>query len=648
MAPCAWHRGTAVKAEAAGTGDDAPDSLRVRLRTILGVLWIGVQAYLLFAPQAPYVERPLHLALATAVLLLWVPLFSGGSKRAWIRLDRCLVAMAMAGGGYFLAAADRLGERMEGVDPVAPLDMACGVLVLALVLEGVRRAVGWPLLGVLLGFLAYGFAGPWMPGWLRFSGFGFEQAVEILALSLNGILGITTSTSLHFVFYFILFGAAYTEIGGGRLLIDMGLRLAGAGAGGTAKAAVISSSLMGSVTGSAVANVAGTGVFTIPLMRRAGYSAETAAALEAIASTGGQLMPPIMGVAAFVMAEMLQVDYASIALAALIPAAGFYAALLVSVDLRARATGIGTLPRGETAERPTLRGRLHLLLPPAVLVGALAANYSAPLAAFAGTVACALVGIATRGVSRTGLRQLARVADRAAQQASRVAVPIAAVGIVVAVAIQSNLALKFTGQLLGEGASPALSTGLIVIGCLVMGMGLPTVAAYLIGAVLFAPALEQLGIASMAAHFFVMYFCVLSMVTPPVALASYTAAGIAGGSVLKTSARAFGLSVAAFLIPFGFAFDPALLGEGAAGAVLAAILSLLAGTAGWAAAVVGHWRRPLGLLERGVLGASAVTVICVPAGTAIWACGCVALLLAAGWASMRRPPAPSGEPPRSE
>ncbi len=201
-----------------------------------------------------------------------------------------------------------------------PVDVGFGVLLILLLLEGVRRTVGWSLLSVLLLFSAYGLAGNVMPGWLRFGGFEVTEGIEILTMTVNGVLGITTATSLQFVFYFVLFGAVYSAIGGGRLFIDIGLKAAGRHKGGAAKAAVISSSLMGSISGSAVANVATTGVFTIPLMRRAGYSAPMAGAVEAIASTGGQLMPPIMGVAAFVVAEMLQVNYARVALAGLIPA----------------------------------------------------------------------------------------------------------------------------------------------------------------------------------------------------------------------------------------------------------------------------------------------------------------------------------------
>ena len=613
------------------------------LRIALGALWIGFQVYILFRPQAPLVERPIHLVLAAVLLFLWMPLERGRFRLLCLLTDAGLVLGVAGTGAYYLLDANRLAGRMEGVDPVFAMDVLFGCLAVTALLEGVRRAVGWPLLSVLLVFLAYGFLGDWMPGWLSFSGFGLEEAVEILTLSLNGILGITTGTSVHFVFYFILFGAAYAAVGGGRLVIDLGLRVTGRHSGGSAKAAVVSSSLMGSITGSAVANVAGTGVFTIPLMRSAGYSANSAGALEAIASTGGQLMPPIMGVAAFVMAEMLQVDYAQIAISGLLPALGFYAALLLSVDLRARKTGIGTIPPSALSDIEPLLPRLYLLAPPAVLVGLLVAGYSATYSAVVASVGCVLLGFVKRDTWLVG-RRLAEFIETTTRQASQVAVPIAAIGIIIAVAIQSNLALKFSTELISASGSTVGAMGLVVIGCIVMGMGLPTVAAYLIGAILFVPALRELGVQDLPAHFFVMYFCVLSMVTPPVALASYAAAGISGGSAMRTSARAFQLGLVCFLIPFAFAFEPELLGLGEVSAVLVSGLSMLIGTAGWAVALVGYWLRPLRIAERVLVGTAGAAAICMPTGTVPWAWATSTLALSAIWLLASRNAGRSGSP----
>ena len=601
------------------------------LRLALGGFWIAFQIYIIFWPQAPMVERPLHLALATSILFLWMPLPTVSRRPVRIAVDSAFLLAASGVGAYYLLSARRLAERMEGVDPVLSVDALFGLIAIAVLVEGVRRAVGWPLVAVIAAFVLYGFAGGWMPGWLQFSGFGLDEAVEILTLSLNGVLGITTATSVQFVFYFVLFGALYTAVGGGQLVIDIGLRVAGRHSGGSAKAAVVSSSLMGSVTGSAVANVAGTGVFTIPLMRRAGYSADAAGALEAIASTGGQLMPPVMGVAAFVMAEMLQVGYGQVALAGLLPAAAFYVALFLGVDLRARSTGIGTIRRDALACHPPILPRLYLLAPPTLLIGLLFAGYSASYAAVLASFGCIAVSFAKRETWLVG-RRLVALVESATRQASQVAVPIAAIGIIIAVAIQSNLALKFGAQLIGGSGSQLGAMALVVLGCLVMGMGLPTVAAYLIGAILFVPALRSLGIEEMPAHFFVMYYCVLSMVTPPVALASYAAAGISGGSAMRTSVKAFQLGLVCFLIPLAFAFEPRLLmmqvdpvGTAIPG------LALLLGTAGWAVALTGHWLRPLRAAERFAIGVASASVIWFPSGSEGWVWSVTALLAAGVW-----------------
>ena len=601
-------------------------------RVVLGLAWLAFQLYIISYPQAPLVQRPLHLVLAMALLLLWTPLVSGRAPRGVTSLiDGVLLLGVLAAGAYYLVSATRLTERMEGIDPILTLDMVFGVLVVVILLECVRRVVGWSLLSVLLLFLAYAFVGEWAPGWLRFSGFEFEQTVEILTMSLNGILGITTETSLQFVFYFVMFGAIYSAIGGGQLFIDIGLRLSGRHQGGAAKAAVIASSMMGSISGSAVANVAATGVFTIPLMRRAGYPREMAGAIEAISSTGGQLMPPIMGVAAFVVAEMLQIPYGQVALAGLIPALAFYLAVFLVVDLTARKTGIGTLPPQEIGAHPPIGPRLYLMSPPAVLVAMLVAGYSATYSAVAAGAACVLISYVRRDTWFTPGR-LVEVVESGTRQACHVAVPIAAIGIIIAVAIQSNLALKFSSQLIsGSGGTLLGAMALIVVGCIIMGMGLPTVAAYIIGAILFVPALLKLGIPELSAHFFVMYYCVLSMVTPPVALASYTAAGIAGAGTMPTSLHAFRLSFVSFLIPFAFAFDPRLLGQGPAGEVALGFASLLVGTAAWAVAMVGYVQRKIGIVERLLFAAAAVATIFSPTGSAAWGWSLLGLGLVAAW-----------------
>lgn len=605
----------------------------------LALAWFLFQLWIVRSPLPPLVERPIHLLFAMAVLYL-------GSARQG-RTGTVIAAIALAAMAvYSFMNAARLGSRMEDVDPIYPIDIAFGALLILLLLEGVRRTAGWSLLSVILAFLAYAVFGPWLPGTLGFSGFRLDQLTDILTMSGNGIWGITTETSVQFVYYFVAFGAFYGATGGGQLLIDLGLRVSGNQAGAAAKAAVVSSSLMGSISGSAVANVAATGVFTIPLMRQNGYSPERAAAVEAISSTGGQLMPPVMGVAAFLMAELLQRDYWQIAVAGLIPAAAFYASifLLVDFDARRRALGTDAPPARDPAlVAAPLAPRLHLLLPPILLIGALATGSSATAAAVVGIAACVLSAALSKQ-TRRGWRAWLDTVQETARMAAQVAIPIAAIGIIIAVAIQSNLALKFSTVLMaGGGATPGLfaliqSMLLVVVGCLIMGMGLPTVAAYVIGAILFVPALQQLGMATLTAHFFVMYYCVLSMVTPPVALASYTAAGLSGASPLKTSMVAFRMSLVCFLIPFAFAFDSHLLAQDPGWRTLAAIASLLLASILWAAGLAGYLHGILAMWARVLAAVLALGLILSPTASPVWLGFVVAgaLALTAQWMRTRQ------------
>ncbi|KGJ05382.1 TRAP transporter, 4TM/12TM fusion protein [Paracoccus halophilus] len=597
------------------------------LAFIAGVALILFQGWLLFSPQQPLFERPIHLGLAMVLLFLYRPLEAPHLPRGLrIAVDAILIAASVAVTAYYLIGFERLTTRMENVAPVLPVDIVAGIALVLLLLEGARRAVGMILVWVLLAFILYGFWGNLLPGWLSFSGFSLDAAVEITTMTTAGVLGVTTSTSVSFIFYFILFGAFYAAVGGGQLFIDLAIRAAGRATGGTAKAAIIGSSLMGSISGSAVANVVSTGVFTIPLMKRTGIVDHRAAGIEAIASTGGQLMPPVMGVAAFVMAEMLGIPYVELAIAGLIPAIAFYLALLLVVDLSARRDGVRAMTADEVAATDPVLPRLHLILPPLVLIALLVSGYSAAYAAVIASGSCLVVPFLRKG-TWIGRKELAEALREAPRQAAEVAVPIAAIGLVIAVAIQSNLALKFAGSLLAlSDGSVYASLGLAMVGCIVMGMGLPTVAAYIIGAVLFVPALQDLGIAPLAAHFFIFYYCVLSMVTPPVALASFAAAAVGKASTVRTSISAFGLSLVAFFVPFAFVFDMGVLAQGDAGQITLSAIGLLASTSLWAVAFGGWCGRPLSWVSRAPIGLAGLIAVIAPSGSVTWLAA-----LALGW-----------------
>jgi len=594
---------------------------------LIGIGFILFQVWILLEPQQPLFARPIHLCVALVLLFLCKPL-NIPSLPVWINrsIDAALVLATLLVASYYLTEFERLTTRMENVSPIFPIDIAAGALLVFLLLEGSRRAVGWILVWVLLAFIAYAFWGDVLPGWLRFRGFDVEAATEITTMTTAGVLGVTTSTSASFIFYFILFGSFYGAVGGGQLFIDLAIRLAGRATGGTAKAAIIGSSLMGSISGSAVANVVSTGVFTIPLMKRTGIPAHRAAGTEAIASTGGQLMPPVMGVAAFVMAELVNVPYVEIAMAGLIPAIAFYLALMLVVDLTARRDGVRAMTAEEGQDTDEILPRLHLILPPVILIVLLVSGYSAAYSAVAASASCFVVPF-LRKATWIGWKEITAGLSDAPRQAAEIAVPIAAIGLVIAVAVQSNLALKFAGSLLSlsEGSIYASLT-LAMVGCIIMGMGLPTVAAYIIGAVLFVPPIQELGIPPLAAHFFIFYYCVLSMVTPPVALASFAAAAVGESSVVRTSISAFGLSLVAFFIPFGFVFDMGILGEGSFSSVALSAFGLLISTSLWAIAFGGWCVRPLAIPVRLFIGLAGLVAVIAPSGSQVWLFG-----LVVGW-----------------
>jgi TRAP transporter 4TM/12TM fusion protein len=592
------------------------------VRLWVGLLLVGFQYWILIHPQPPLVARPTHLVLALLLVFLWIPLPAQKLPRWAARLiDAALIAALVAFAVYYWQSLTRIENRIDNVSPVLTQDTVFGIIFILLMLEAVRRTTGWILVSVILVFLAYGAFGFLLPV-AHFRGFGLEEYVEILMLTTSGVFGITTATSVLFVFYFIAFGVVYAAVGGGRLFIDLAIRLVGQATGGSQKVAVVGSSLMGTISGSAVANVAAVGVFTIPLMRSSGIPAERAAATEAIASTGGQLMPPVMGVAAFVMAELLGVPYGRIALAGVIPAIAYYAALFMLVDLNARKTGTGTLPAKTVEEIEPILPRLHLLLPPIILVLLMIFNYSAQTAVMYATIACFPVAFVRRR-DRFGPGRLLEMIRDTGRQAAEIAVPIGAIGVIIAIAIQSNLALKFSaGLLTAGGGTLAGSLLLIIAGCIIMGMGLPTVASYTIGAVLYAPALEKLGVPVLSSHFFVMYYCVLSMVTPPVALAAYAAAGLARTSPWTAGWMAFQMSFVAFLIPFAFVADPSLLFEGPILNVIIAAVALLLPVGIWAVGVVGYFRRNLSWPDRILLMICGAVAIVAPTGAPLWWAGC--------------------------
>lgn len=588
-------------------------------------------------PSSPVVIATFHVFMAVALAYVF-DLDASGVKRVWLHR-----LIALIGAGLSLSIAvlyqleiPRLERRLEMIDPVYPVDLFMHIAGVLLILDASRRAVGMSLVTVVAAFLFYAYFGNIFPGWLAFPGFSVQSQAELISMQTSGIFGVTASAAINFVFYFVLFGTVFSATGGGALFIDIAMRATAGLAGGAAKMSLIGSALFGMVSGSAIANTTSTGVLTIPIMKRSGYSREQASATEAIASTGGQLMPPVMGVAAFVMADLINIPYLTIAAAGLIPSIAFYLALLTIVDLRARKTGVGNISKADL-QIPPILPRIHLLLAPVAMITVLVMGYSAPYAALVGSGA-ALVVPFMRWSTHYPLRHLYGMVIDTAKQMASISAPLAAVGIVMVIATQSNLALKFVRILtdVGDG-NLYLSLVLVIFGCIVMGMGLPTVAAYIIGSLVFAPAMMEMGVDRLAAHMFILYYCVLSMVTPPVALCSYAAAGIGGANANKTGLLAFRYSLVIFLVPFAFVNDPALLWQGEWWRIVVAAIGLLTATFSWAVFIQGWLKYSLSIVERAVFLVVSLSLVVAPTWSLLWGVALAVSVTIIAWCFLLKP-----------
>jgi TRAP transporter 4TM/12TM fusion protein len=562
------------------------------------------------SPFTALVQRPVHLGLLATLGFLGVGVQrrtrttgDGDAAGLLAAVDWLLVALVLFVCGYMVVENQQLVTRSGSP---TWMDLAAGGIAIVLVLELARRATGWGLVAVSLLALVYAVIGPWLPGVLAHRQYGAPRIIEHLYLSTEGIWGIPLGVSADFVYLFVLFGAVLETAGGGALLISLANRIAGRTRGGPAKTAAVASALMGSLSGSAVANVVTTGTFTIPVMKRAGFKPFFAGAIEAAASTGGQLMPPVMGAGAFILATWTGIPYAKVAVAAIIPAVLYYAALLAAIHFRAGRMGIE--PTGAEETEPVLR-RLHLLLPLAVIVTLLAMGRSPMRAAFWG-VASALAVAVARPVTRPSLLGLLELVERAGRGAVQVAAACAAAGIVVGVASLTGIGLRMS-ELIVTVSHGSLLVALLLtaLGSIVLGMGLPTTAAYVVLAALGAPALVQLGVPLLAAHLFIFYFGCISNVTPPVALAGFAAAGIAGSPPIRTSMAAALLAGAGFIVPFMFVYGPPLLLEGSVPQIALACLTATLGVVSLAASTVGYARRPLRPWERLLALAGAVALV---------------------------------------
>lgn len=538
-----------------------------------------------------------HLGTMMAIVFLLYPAGAKSRRDEPTLLDWILAALSLATGAYILLTYDRLlATNLQA----SVLDLAVAVVIMVLLVEASRRAVGLPLTLLSLFFLAYTRLGPWFPGLFAHRGFDWARIIIRMGLTDQGIYGVTLMVSSSYVFMFILFGSFLAATRTSEFFNDFALALAGRYRGGPAKVAVVASALMGSISGSAQANVATTGAFTIPLMKRVGYKPHFAGAVEAAASTGGILMPPIMGAAAFIMCTFLGVPYVKVMMAGIVPALLYYGAIMTMVDLRAKVNGLTGLPPEELPSlKVTLKERGHMVLPLVLIVYFLVSGYTPLFSAFLGLISIIVLS-SFRKSTRMTVRAFIGALDEGATSAAPVAIACGIVGFIVGAVGMTGVGQVIAMNIIRfSGGQLWLALILCMVAALVLGMGLPASACYIITATIAAPALQQMGVPPLAAHFFAFYYGTMSAVVPPVALTSYTAAGLAQAQPLKVALTALGLALSGLLLPFLFVYNPVLLFiDFSWSRFVPTVIAASAGVFSLSVGIIGTFQRRLAKAER--------------------------------------------------
>jgi len=600
-----------------------------------------------FHPFSSLIIRALHVSFLVMLIFMFYPATEKGRRQNSIPWYDVLLSLIGFGAGFYHLLFE--GDLIERSGDPSMADLVVATIATVLVFEASRRVVGWALTLVCATFLAYGFFGQYLPLSIAHRGFGYDQIVSQLYLGSDGILGVPTLVSATYIFLFILFGTFLEHAGMIRLFNALALGLVGQAQGGPAKVAVLSSGLMGTISGSGVANVLTVGQFTIPLMKRFGYTSVFAGAVEATASMGGQIMPPVMGAVAFIMAETLNLPYAEIVKAAIIPAVLYYATAFWMVHLEAGRLKLLGVPKDQCPNVVhELKRSWHLVLPLAVLVYMLFHGFTPMFAGMMGLTLTAMLilgaslaatismrafryvfwfslGLAAASFGKWGIvpvlgviallvfanffvnsgKETLKIMKNAlidgAKQALGVGIACAIVGVIIGVLTLTGAASNFAGFILEVGEkSLFLSLVLTMIVCLVLGMGIPTIPNYIITSSIAAPALLKLGVPLIVSHMFVFYFGIMADLTPPVALAAFAAASIAKAPAMKIGFKATQIAIAGFVIPFMAVYDPALMmqGDPTAIAVIYIVVKALVAIFLWGAAAIGYLWSPLSMVER--------------------------------------------------
>jgi len=590
-----------MRAVAGSVGDEVPERL---VRATARVIALSMAAFQLYTALtvsfSPMVQRSVHLAFALSLLYLITPTRKGAG-----RLDlaaRCVAAALGLVVTLYAAVEFTNPGIFRAIDPTVT-DIVFGSILLVLLLDATRRVAGPSLAIIAALFLSYAFVGPWLPGLAGHPGFTYSEVISSMYIRLEGIFGTALGASATYVYVFILFGAFIIRMGGGEFFIKIAQALLGTRRGAAGKVSIFASALFATITGTGPSNVAAVGIVTIPTMIRAGYPPRMAAALEAAASVGGQITPPIMGASAFIMADLIGVPYFEIAKAALIPALLFFVSLFVTADLEAARHGLKGMRREDLPSlRTTLLEGWHFLVPVAVLLYFLAIAQVSPGRAAAWALLAFVPIWMIREVHarrRIDLQQVVDALDESSRSAIVIAVACAIVGVIMNVTDLTGLGLKFTSLIIGYSNDQLIVLlALTALAAILLGTGLPTTATYLICAILVAPALAKMGIPLLTAHLFVFYFGVVSDLTPPTAVSCYVAGSIAGESGMRVAFSATRVALPALIVPFMFVYSPALLLQGSIIEIIMAAVPALLGLLSMSIAMIGHWMGPLRQWER--------------------------------------------------
>lgn len=569
---------------------------RQYITVFISVIFVLFQLYAtLSGAITAQVLRATHLAFVQLLAFLLFPPTKNSPRNTLPWYDIVLGLIGMACWLYIVVNFDSLVRRSGNN---TPLDVAVGIVGILVLFESCRRIVGLPIMIIAGSFIVFAFAGKYLPGFLHHRGYSLQRVVCHLFYNTEGIMGTPIGACSTFIFLFILFGALLEKTGIGHFFIDVCNALAGGASGGPAKVAVLSSALLGTVSGSSVSNTVGSGSFTIPMMKRLGYKGEFAGAVEAAASTGGQIMPPIMGAAAFLMAESLGLPYITIVKAAIVPAILYFTGIFITVHLEAKKLGLKGLPKDQLPRfMPLLLRKGYMILPLVVIIYFLCAGKTAVFAALMGIIACVLVGF---GVSVSDLahgrkpsfggKDIVEIMCTAARNIISVAIACGMAGIIIGIVTMTGLGLRLgNGLVMLAHGKLLLTLVFTMVASIILGMGAPTTANYLITSTITAGAIISLGIEPLAAHMFAFYFGIIADVTPPVALAAIAGAAIAKAKPMKTALNATKLAIGAFIIPYMFVYNSKMLMINASAlSVVMIIITAILGMFGISVALEGY------------------------------------------------------------